>query len=703
VHQVELLLIVPVSHYKRRLKMQTRTSNDQVPHKEEKMRKGLKRSLLVLNCALLAFGNVGGPLIMKLYFLKGGKGVWTSSCLETAGWPFMVMPLTFSYLYRRRKEGPATELFFIKPPLFLVSAVVGLLTGVDDFLYAYGVARLPVSTSALIISTQLAFTAAFAFLLVKQKFTSFTINSVFLLTVGAVVLALHTSSDRPANESNRQYYLGFFMTLAASTLYGFVLPAIELTYKKAKQTITYSLVMEMQMVMSFSATVFCTIGMLFHKEVEFFFMGAVGVIFSGSSLLSGIIIAALLPVTESLAVLFFHEKFQVEKAISVVLSLWGSLSYFYGELQKNKKNQASERAMAYNCSLSRLLSSGAASTEYVDEYLNNLETDDLKSRIFWLRLPKRSATTVIEKWVGEGNRVSISDLRQISKELRKSQRFKHALEISEWMVTHEEYKLSDSDYAIRIDLMTKVFGIDAAERYFEDLPPTAKTSETYTALLHCYAAAKLTEKAEELFERIKGLALSFSALMYNEIMTLYMSIGQVEKVSLVVEELKRHKVAPDIFTYNLWISSCAAALNIDQVKRILDEMRCDSACNDGWKGITQREWITYDFLVMLYAGLGNKDKIDQIWKSLRMTKQKMTSRNYICISSSYLILGHSKEVGEVIDQWKQSNTTDFDISTCNRILSAFTEVGLTEKAHDLHLLLIQKNCSPTNEKSCIGV
>ncbi|WRX24660.1 hypothetical protein QQP08_017147 [Theobroma cacao] len=37
---------------------------------------------------------------------------------------------------------------------------------------------------------------------------------------------------------------------------------------------------------------------------QFFFMGAVGVIFSGSSLLSGIIIAALLRVTESLAVLF---------------------------------------------------------------------------------------------------------------------------------------------------------------------------------------------------------------------------------------------------------------------------------------------------------------------------------------------------------------------------------------------------------------
>ncbi|KAB2047874.1 hypothetical protein ES319_A13G076200v1 [Gossypium barbadense] len=383
------------------------------------------------------------------------------------------------------------------------------------------------------------------------------------------------------------------------------------------------------------------------------------------------------------------------------------------------RRRSSQRCM------SRPLSSGSVSTEYTDDYIKNSETDDLRSRIFQLRLPKRSATTVIEKWVGEGNRVSISDLRQISKDLRKSQRFKHALEISEWMVSHEEYKLSDTDYAVRIDLMTKVFGIDAAERYFEDLPLTAKTSETYTALLHSYAAAKLTEKAEELYERIKGSNLSFSALLYNEIMTLYMSVGQVEKVSSVVEELKRQKVEPDIFTYNLWISSCAAALNIDQVKRILNEMRCDSGCNDDWqryinlvniyvtasrltsansispieieKGITQREWITYDFLVMLYAGLGNKDKIDQIWKSLRMTKQKMTSRNYICILSSYLILGHMKEVGEVFNQWKQLTTTEFDISACNSVLSAFEDAGLTEKANDLHMLLISRNCSPTNK------
>lgn len=69
-------------------------------------------------------------------------------------------------------------------------------------------------------------------------------------------------------------------------------------------------------------------------------MGAVGIVFCGSSLLSGIMIATLLPVTETLAVLFYHEKFQAEKGVSLVLSLGGFISYFYGELlQQNKKRK----------------------------------------------------------------------------------------------------------------------------------------------------------------------------------------------------------------------------------------------------------------------------------------------------------------------------------------------------------------------------
>ncbi|CAA3001996.1 purine permease 3-like [Olea europaea subsp. europaea] len=330
----------------------------------------MKKALLGLNCIILAIGNCGGPLVMRLYFVRGGKRIWFSGWLETGGWPIIFIPLTIAYLNRLKTGGATTktQFFSMKPRVFIMSAAIGVLTGLVDYLYAYGVAKLLVSTSAFIVATQLAFTAGSAFLLVKQKFTGYSINAIVLLTVGARILGLHTSSDGPEGESNKEYLLGFFLTLAAAALYGLILPLVELMYLKAKQAITYTLVLEIQMVMCFFATAFCTVGMLINKDFQAisreakeyelgegkyylvvvwsaivwqcFFLGAIGVIFYSSSLLSAIIITGLIPVTEVLAAIFYHEKFQAEKGVSLFLSLWSFISYFCGEMKHNtnKKN-----------------------------------------------------------------------------------------------------------------------------------------------------------------------------------------------------------------------------------------------------------------------------------------------------------------------------------------------------------------------------
>ncbi|KAI3736559.1 hypothetical protein L2E82_26415 [Cichorium intybus] len=306
---------------------------------------------------------------MRLYFIHGGNRVWLSSFLETGGWPVIVVVLIILYFHRRaagkNEHNKRATLIYMRPRLFFAVAFIGILTGLDDYLYAYGIARLPVSTSALIIASQLAFTAFFAYILVKQKFTAYSINAVVLLTIGAAVLALHTNSDRPEGESKKEYLMGFVLTVAAALLYGFVLPLIELTYENAKQAITYTLVLEIQTVMCLFATIFCTVGMIINNDfkaipreaddfelgtIEYytilcfnalvwqcFFLGAIGVIFCASSLLSGIIIAVCLPLTEVLGVLLYREKFQVEKGVALVLSLWGFASYFYGEYKFTKK------------------------------------------------------------------------------------------------------------------------------------------------------------------------------------------------------------------------------------------------------------------------------------------------------------------------------------------------------------------------------
>uniref|UniRef100_A0A0D9W5M9 Pentacotripeptide-repeat region of PRORP domain-containing protein n=1 Tax=Leersia perrieri TaxID=77586 RepID=A0A0D9W5M9_9ORYZ len=356
------------------------------------------------------------------------------------------------------------------------------------------------------------------------------------------------------------------------------------------------------------------------------------------------------------------------------------------------------------------------------------EEEDLRGRIFRLRLAKRSATEALERWAGEGRAApAAAELRRIARDLSRSRRYKHALEVAEWMKTHHESDLSENDYGMRIDLITRVFGANAAEDFFEKLPSSAQSLEAYTALLHSYARSKMTDKAERLFERMKNANLSMNILVYNEMMTLCISVGELDKVSVLAEELKRQNVSPDLFTYNLRISASAASMDLEGFKGILDEMSNDPNSNEGWKlyqnlaaiyvdagqlvgsgnslveaetKISQREWITYDLLLILHTGLGNRDRIKDIWKSMQMTSQKMTSRNYICVLSSYLMCGQLKDAGEVVDQWQRSKAPEFDISACNRLFDAFLNAGFTDTANSFRELMLQKSCILTSRQEC---
>ncbi|CAN4115190.1 unnamed protein product [Withania somnifera] len=322
---------------------------------DQEVSANMKRILLVLNSLILSVGVCGGPLMMRLYFVEGGSRIWLNSWLQTGGWPLTLAPLAILYLYRRKMEGSDAK--------------------TRQFFYSWGGSKLPVSTSSLLIASQLAFTAIGAFFIVKLKLTSYSINAVVLLTVGTILLGIRSSGDRPEGVTSKEYIIGFIMTLLAAALYGLILPCIELTYMKAKQAITATLVLEIQMVICFAATAFCTIGMIANKDFQAisreakqynlgearyytvliwsaiiwqcFFVGAIGVIYCSSSLMSGVLLAVLLPVTEVLGVIFFDEKFSGEKGLALFLSLWGFASYIYGEYkqEKKKKNKSQENEM----------------------------------------------------------------------------------------------------------------------------------------------------------------------------------------------------------------------------------------------------------------------------------------------------------------------------------------------------------------------
>ncbi|XP_047077952.1 purine permease 3-like [Lolium rigidum] len=329
--------------------------------------KSLRRDpLLAVNFMLLVVGTACGPLLLRAYFVRGGTRKWLSSLLQTAGWPLLLLPLCFSFLSRRQRRQDAVPVFLMTPRLLAASVVVGLMSGADNFLYAYSQAYLPVSTSSILISTQLAFTAGFALLLVRHRFTGSALNAIVLLSVGAAMLGLDAGGDRPPGVTGPQYGAGFGMALGAAALYGLMLPVMELSQawhaaRAGAAALTYTLVVEMQVVIGLTATAFCAVGMLVNKDFQAipgearrfelgeasyylllvgtaavyqcFCLGTIGAIFYGSALLAGVIIAVLIPVTEVLAVVFFHEHFSATKGIALGLSLWGLASYFYGELR----------------------------------------------------------------------------------------------------------------------------------------------------------------------------------------------------------------------------------------------------------------------------------------------------------------------------------------------------------------------------------
>lgn len=228
----------------------------------------MKRILLVINCLIFSIGVCGGPLMMRLYFVEGGSRIWLSSWLQTGGWPLTLIPLAILYFYRRKIEGTDTKFYFITPRIFIASFFIGIVTGLDNFFYSWGGSKLPVSTSSLLIAAQLGFTAVGAFFIVKIKLTSYSINAVVLLTVGAILLGIRANGDRPEGVTSKAYVIGFIMTLLAAALYGLIMPCIELIYLKAKQAITATLVLEIQMVVCFAATAFCTVGMIANKDFQ---------------------------------------------------------------------------------------------------------------------------------------------------------------------------------------------------------------------------------------------------------------------------------------------------------------------------------------------------------------------------------------------------------------------------------------------------
>ena len=64
--------------------------------------------------------------------------------------------------------------------------------------------------------------------------------------------------------------------------------------------------------------------------MQVFDVGVVGLIFLVSSLFSNVISTLALPIVPILSMGFFHDRMDALKIISMLLSIWGFVSYVFG-------------------------------------------------------------------------------------------------------------------------------------------------------------------------------------------------------------------------------------------------------------------------------------------------------------------------------------------------------------------------------------
>ncbi|KAA8519810.1 hypothetical protein F0562_014100 [Nyssa sinensis] len=346
----------------------------------------------------------------------------------------------------------------------------------------------------------------------------------------------------------------------------------------------------------------------------------------------------------------------------------------------------------------------------------------LYRRISPLGDPRVSVVPVLDQWVREGRTVGKEELQLIIKELKVYRRFKHALEVSQWMTDQRYIPLSTSDIVTRINLISKVHGLEQVENYFNNIPQQLKGSEIYTALLNCYANDRSVEKAEAIMQKLRDMDWARTPLSYNILMNLQYRLGNWEKLDTLMHEMEEKGIYCDSYTFTIRLSAYAAASDSEGIDKIVTRMESSTRivldCNvyaiaaDGYLKVglldkalamldklegliptSTRRNVAFGFLLRLYAEIGKKDKLYRIW-NLYKKKERIYNKGFISMMISLLKFNDIEGAEKIFKEW-ESRGLSYDFRIPNFLIDAYCRNGLLGKAEALLDRGIAKGGNPS--------
>ncbi|KAL0348116.1 UNVERIFIED_CONTAM: Pentatricopeptide repeat-containing protein, mitochondrial [Sesamum angustifolium] len=297
---------------------------------------------------------------------------------------------------------------------------------------------------------------------------------------------------------------------------------------------------------------------------------------------------------------------------------------------------------------------------------------------------KSSVPEILDKWVSQGKEVKRYDIVNLSNYFRKHRKFQAALQLYDWMQS-SKLEVTNADHAIRIDLLCKTGGVASAEKYFNSLQVSDKTSKTYGALLGCYCKERVLDKALEVFEEMK-VSNYMSTLNYNNLVSLYYSMEQPAKVVSLVQEMEENNIAPDIYTYNLLINSYAAMKNLDAIDGVLEKMQSNNMdCNlftygnmatiyfnselhekaNAFLGMMENMKMQPDddvfeacrTRIKLYSEMNNRSGVNRAWEALKSAFPTPNNTSYLFMLLALSKLGDQENLEKLFKEWEEGCST----------------------------------------------
>lgn len=283
------------------------------------------------------------------------------------------------------------------------------------------------------------------------------------------------------------------------------------------------------------------------------------------------------------------------------------------------------------------------------------------------------------------------------------------LQVSEWMKSRDVYNFTPVQHAVQLDLIGKVHGFLQAESYFNSLSEQEKNDKVYGALLHCYVRQRETERALVHLKAIRDKGLPLSSLAFNDIMCLYASTDEIDKVPEVFEQMKQHGIQPDNMSYRICINSFGVRSDIEGLEKILNEMENDAHITMDWntysvvanfyekaglkhkansslrkaeERIDNKDALGYNHLISLHARLGNRDDVLRLWYDEKIACKRRLNKEYINMMEALVRLDEVDEAEEVLKEWEASKNC-YDFRVPNVVIAGCIEKGLCEKAEVL--------------------